>query len=98
MVCANVLGSAYDSSGPSSLKPGTSEPYYFDFPKVTVRDIVSANILVRKHLGIDKIDLLVGGSIGGFHAIEWCIMEPDVIEKAVFIACNARVTPWGYGI
>lgn len=102
VVCANMLGSAYGSSGPSSPKPsgigtdsGTcAEPYYFDFPKVTVRDIVRANILVRKHLGIGKIDLMVGGSIGGFQSVEWCIMEPDVIDKAVFIACNARVTPW----
>lgn len=100
VVCANMLGSAYGSSGPSSLKPcapgtcGDREPYYFDFPKITVRDIVRANILVRKHLGIKKIDLMVGGSIGGFQSVEWCIMEPDVIGKAVFIACNARVTPW----
>lgn len=94
VVCANMLGSAYGASGPSSFKPGTSDPYYFDFPKVTVRDIVRANILVRKHLGIDKIDFMVGGSIGGFQALEWCIIEPELIGKSLFIACNARVTPW----
>lgn len=94
VVCANMLGSAYGSSGPSSLRPGEEQPYYFDFPKVTVRDIVRANILVRKHLGIGKIDLMIGASIGGFQAVEWSIMEPDVIEKAVFIACCARISPW----
>ncbi len=109
VVCANMLGSAYGSSGPSSLMPSAvsdgagceddasedrQKRYYFDFPKITVRDIVRANILVRRHLGIGKIDLMVGGSIGGFQSIEWCIMEPDVIGRAVFIACNARVTPW----
>lgn len=95
VVCANMLGSAYGSSGPSSLRPGEArQPYYFDFPKVTVRDIVRANILVRKHLGIGKIDLMLGASIGGFQAVEWSIMEPDVIEKAVFIACCARISPW----
>lgn len=117
VVCVNMLGSAYGSSGPASPMPaycddGTASsvpgcraghpasgakegrPYYFDFPKITVRDIVRANIAVRRHLGIEKIDILVGGSIGGFQAVEWTIMEPDVIKRAVFIACNARATPW----
>ena len=94
VVCANMLGSAYGSSGPASINPETGEPYYFSFPKVTVRDIVRANDLVRRHLGIEKIHLMVGGSIGGFQSVEWTIMEPELFEKAVFIACGARVTPW----
>lgn len=94
IVCVNMLGSAYGSSGPASERPDGGGPYYFDFPKVTVRDIVNANILVRKHLGIGRIDLMVGGSIGGFQSLEWSIMEPEVIGKAVFIACGSRVTPW----
>lgn len=94
VICANMLGSAYGSSGPASINPSTGTPYYFDFPKVTVRDIVRANDLVRRHLGIQKIDLMVGGSIGGFQSVEWAIMEPELFDKAVFIACSARVTPW----
>lgn len=93
VICANMLCSAYGSSGPSSRKKDGSI-YYFDFPKTTVRDIVNAEIALRKHLGIDKIDLLVGGSIGGFQALEWAVMEPDVIRNAVFIACGAIATPW----
>ena len=76
------------------MNPETGAPYYLDFPKITVRDIVRANDLVRRHLGIDRIDFMVGGSIGGFQSIEWSIMEPEVIDKAVYIACGARVTPW----
>lgn len=94
VICANMLGSAYGSSGPASTNPATGQPYYFDFPKVTVRDIVRANDLVRRHLGIENIDLMVGGSIGGFQSVEWSIMESDVMKKAVYIACGARVTPW----
>ena len=101
VVCANMLGSAYGSSGPASPVPGScteenpeGTPYYFTFPRVTVRDIVNAEILLRKYLGIEKIDLIVGGSIGGFQALEWAIMEPDVIRNAAFIACGSRVTPW----
>ena len=49
---------------------------------------------MRKALGIEKIDLMVGGSLGGFQSVEWAIMEPEVIRKAIFIACSPRVTPW----
>ena len=77
----------------TALSGSDGTRYYFDFPRITVRDIVKANILVRKHLGIRKIDMIIGGSIGGFQALEWCIMEPDVISESVLIACNARVTP-----
>lgn len=94
VVCANMLGSPYGSSGPSTINPETGRPYFLDFPKITVRDIVRANSLVRQHLGIERIDLMVGGSIGGFQSMEWSIMEPEVISKAVYIACGARVTPW----
>ena len=94
VVCVNMLGSAYGSSGPASVNPETGKPFYFDFPLVTVRDIVRANILVRRHLGIETIDLMVGGSIGGFQSIEWAIMEPERIKKLVLIACSCRVTPW----
>ena len=94
IVCVNMLGSAYGSSGPSSINPQTGSPYYFDFPLITVRDIVRANDLVRQHLGIRHIDFMVGGSIGGFQSVEWSIMQPEVIKRAVYIACGARVTPW----
>lgn len=94
VACVNMLGSPYGTTSPASLKPGAGRPYYFDFPRITVRDIVNANILVRKYLGVDKIDLMIGGSIGGFQALEWMIMEPDVMKKALVSACGARVTPW----
>lgn len=94
VICANMLGSAYGSSGPANVNPQTGKPYFFDFPRITVRDIVRANDLVRRHLGIGTIDLMIGGSIGGFQSLEWSIMEPEVLKKAVYIACGARVTPW----
>ncbi|MEK7200320.1 MAG: alpha/beta fold hydrolase [Bacteroidota bacterium] len=65
IVCANMPGSCYGSTGPVSINPQTNQPYYSSFPLVTIRDMVSAFILLRKHLGIDKIALLMGGSMGG---------------------------------
>ena len=94
VVCVNMLGSAYGSSGPASTNPATGEPYYFDFPLISVRDIVRANALVRQHLGIETIDLMIGGSIGGFQSVEWAIMEPEKIRNLVLIACSCRATPW----
>lgn len=99
IVCVNMLGSPYGSSGPSSIDPATGRPFFFDFPKVTVRDMINASIIVRRHLGIEKVDLLVGSSIGGFQALEWAVMEPDVFEKAVFIATASRCSAWlGAGV
>ena len=94
IVCANMLGSPYGSSSPASINPETGKPYLLSFPRVTVRDIVNANILVRKELGIESIDLILGASIGGFQAIEWVVMEPDAIKKCVFVASDVRVSPY----
>ncbi len=65
-----------------------------DFPKFTVRDTARLFTLVREHLGIEYVDLLIGSSIGGFHALEWAIMEGERIRKAAFIATAPRVSPW----
>jgi len=94
VVCVSILCSPYGECGPASVNPLTGRLYMMDFPRTTVRDIVNANILVRKHLGIDVIDLMLGPSIGGFQTLEWTIMEPDVIKKAVFLATATRVPPY----
>lgn len=94
VICANMLVSAYGSSGPATTDPATGKPYYFTFPDTTVRDTVKAFALLRKALGIEKIDFMVGGSSGGFQAIEWLVYEPYVIRKAILIATGSRVTPW----
>ncbi|MEZ7873791.1 MAG: homoserine O-acetyltransferase [Bacteroidales bacterium] len=94
IICANMIGSCYGSSGPSTLSP-SGEPYLLSFPQVTVRDIVRAHNLLREELRIEYIDLIAGGSIGGFQALEWSIMFPGIIRNLLVIACNARVSAWG---
>ena len=98
VVCANFLGSHYGTTGPLSINPETEEPYYLDFPKVTIRDMVNAHILLRQHLGIDHIHAVVGSSLGGFQAMEWALAEPEKIEKLVLIATDSCVTPWAAGL
>jgi homoserine O-acetyltransferase len=95
IVCVNMLGSAYGSSGPLSINPTTGQPYYLTFPQVTVRDMVKAQQLLAKHIGVDSIHTLIGGSLGGQQAVEWAIIEPDFIKNLILIASNAKHSPWG---
>ena len=94
IICANVPGSAYGSSGPRTIDPKTGKPYYFSFPEVTVRDMAATNLAVLDFLGIGKVDLLIGSSIGGFQAIEMATIRPDSFAKAAFIATAPRISPW----
>ena len=98
IVCANILGSCYGSTGPLSINPITEAPYYSSFPLVTIRDMVKAHILLREHLGIEKIFLLMGGSMGGYQAMEWCIMENDRIGQVFLLATSATESAWGIAI
>lgn len=95
IICANMLGSCYGSTGPLSINPVTGTPYYHNFPRLTNRDIVGAFDLLRNHLGITKIHTLVGGSMGGQQALEWSIIHPAVVQNLVAIATNAVHSPWG---
>ncbi len=95
IVCANILGSCYGTTGPLSTNPETQQPYYNSFPLITVRDMVQAHILLRKHLGIEKIFLLMGGSMGGYQAMEWCVMEQEVIDNLFLLATSASESAWG---
>ena len=95
IVCANILGSCYGSTGPLSIDPLTGKPYYNDFPLVTIRDMVNAHILLREHLGIEKIFLVMGGSMGGYQAMEWCVMENSRIGYLFILATSPTESAWG---
>ena len=95
IVCANILGSHYGSLGPFSWNPKTNDRYYHDFPFVTVRDMVNAMDLLREHLKISKVHTCIGGSLGGQQALEWAVMQPNLIENLVLVATNAQHSAWG---
>jgi len=98
IVCANILGSCYGSTGPLSINPATGEPYHHSFPFITIRDMVQAHILLRKHLQIPSIFLIIGGSMGGYQAMEWCIMENSFINNLFLLATSATESAWGIAI
>lgn len=81
----NMFGSCYGSTGPSSIDPGTGLPYGPTFPLINVRDIVHAQALLIEALGIGKLKLAIGASIGGMQVLEWAIHYPDRIARAISI-------------
>lgn len=98
IICVNIPSSCYGSTGPLSIDPESGEKYYETFPFFTVRDIVRSFIALRKHLGIEMIDLLIGGSMGGYQCLEWSIMEPELIKNLVLVATGAKESAWGIAI
>jgi homoserine O-acetyltransferase len=97
-VCANILGSPYGTTGPLSVNPQTGEKWYGDFPFVTMRDMARANLLLADHLGIDRVRAAIGGSIGGFQAMEMELLRPGFAERLVVAVCSARTTPWNIAL
>lgn len=97
-VCANIIGSCYGSTGPLSVNPATGEPYYSDFPLLTIRDMARALALLADALGIDTIDTIVGASVGGFQALEWAAEQPWRFRRLILIATAAEAMPWTIAI
>jgi homoserine O-acetyltransferase len=95
IICANNLASCYGSTGPLSNNPETGKPYHATFPDLTIRDLVNAHRLLSNHLGISKIAVVIGGSMGGQQALEWAVQDPDRFEYAILMATNAVHSPWG---
>jgi len=85
VICINMLGSCYGSTGPGSVNPETGEPYGPDFPLVSIRDNVRAQSRLLDSLGIRRLRLVLGGSIGGMQALDWTIVQPERVERAVII-------------
>ena len=98
IVCANIIGSCYGSTGPLSENPNTGTPYFSSFPSVTIRDMVNAHILLREALGIHSIALLMGGSMGGYQTLEWSLLEPTRIQKLFLIATSPSESAWGVAV
>jgi len=98
VICANILGSHYGTTGPLHADPKTGEPYYGDFPQFTIRDMVAAHRILADALGIRRIEALIGSSVGGFQAVEWAVTDPAFISKLVLIATSAKASPWTIAI
>lgn len=93
VLCSNVIGSCYGSTGPASINPKTGKRYNLTFPVITVRDMVRAQELLLNHLGITRLLCVMGGSMGGMQALEWATQYPDRVASVIALATTPRPSP-----
>jgi len=92
VICSNVLGSCYGTTGPSSIDPNTGQPYSMHFPVITIRDMVETQRRLIEYLGVSRLHMVAGGSIGGQQALEWAVAHPQLVEKVIVVAATAALT------
>ncbi len=93
IICSNVIGGCFGSSGPATISPETGRPYGLSFPVVTIADMVDAQVQLINHLGIDKLLCIGGGSMGGMQVLQWTSKYPERLHSAIPIATTARHSP-----
>jgi homoserine O-acetyltransferase/O-succinyltransferase len=98
VICANVLGGCYGSTGPTSLDPDTGRPYGPDFPAFGVRDMVEVQRRLIDSIGVRSLKSVIGGSMGGMQALEWAATHPDTVRSFVAISVGARHSAWAIGL
>lgn len=98
IICVNTLGSIYGSTGPRSIQQDNGHPYGLLFPRFSVRDVVNSQLLLADHLEIKRIKLALGGSFGGFQALEFAIMFKGEIEHLTLVGTSAKETAWSIAI
>lgn len=95
VICANVFSGCKGTTGPGSIDPATGRPYGLRFPFITVGDMVSVHSALVRHLGIERLLAVVGGSLGGMQVLDWAVRFPDQIASAVCLAAASRLSAQG---
>jgi homoserine O-acetyltransferase len=94
VICANILGGCQGTTGPASPDPLTGRPYGMRFPLITIGDMVNAQRALVERLGVRKL-VAIGGSIGGFQALEWATRHPDLVSGVAPVAAAGALDPQG---
>ena len=90
VICSNVLGGCLGSTGPKEINPNTKKKYNMSFPVITIKDMVNAQKMLIDELGIEKLLSVIGGSAGGFQALQWAANYPEKVVSAIPIATSFR--------
>ncbi len=90
VISSNVLGGCMGTTGPASTDPATGQPYGLSLPLITIPDMVRAQAMLVKRLGIDTLFSVVGGSMGGMQVLQWATQYRDRVFSAMPIATAAR--------
>jgi len=93
VLSANLLGGRYGTTGPTSIDPKTGRPYGAAFPAISTRDQARVNWRLLDALGIERLELAVGGSLGGMVALEVALTRPDAVHQVMPIAAPAATGP-----
>ena len=96
VVCSNMLGSSFGTTGPKSTNPATGRPWGLDFPAITVGDIVGVQRRLLERLGVTHLRAVVGPSYGGWQALGWAIEHPDDVD-AIGVVVSGLSAPAGLG-
>lgn len=98
IISTNVIGGCSGSTGPSSINPATGNPYNLQFPVVTIQDMVNAQWHLVRHLGVDALLAVAGGSMGGMQALQWAIAYPEMVNSIIAIATSAYHSAQGIAL
>jgi homoserine O-acetyltransferase len=90
VVSSNCIGGCQGSSGPKSINPETGHPYNLAFPAVSIRDMVRTQRLLVDHLGLNGLDAVIGGSMGGMQVLQWGIEYPGFVRRLIPMATTSR--------
>jgi len=94
VICSNVIGSCFGSTGPMSPKHPYHEPYRYKFPVVTIKDMVKAQRILFDRLDIHRVEAIIGGSMGGMQALQFAVHYPNFAKKIIALATTHATQPW----
>jgi len=98
VVCVNSLGSCYGSTGPASIDPATGEPYRLTFPRLAVEDIARAGLEVMRALGVERIDTVMGPSLGGMVSLAFAAQFHGAARRLVSISGSGAASPFAIAL
>ncbi len=98
VLCVNSLGSCFGSTGPASINPATDEPYRLDFPEVAVEDIARAGFEAARALGIERLAVAMGASLGGSVVVAFAALFPQGARRLVSISGSAAASPFAIAL